>query len=431
LNKFGSSKSAKVISIADQRRFMIIIYVLIFCLSIPNAPLLAHQIGPLTVFKWFGIICLLVAIIQMVRTGNCPPVSRIIPSGWYLLYFTIAATSSLIHDGMAALGQSHFMYTVSAFSLFAITVTMISDADRLRWTVLVSLSSVAWGSVYVIRQWQKYHSIYADFRSFGGLADDPNYYAVTVVLCLPLVLAWILGRRPTWEKWLCVVCIVIMLLGFMFAASRGGFLGLVAALLFLIWNSHNRIRNFAVVAILLLPLFVGPGQSAFSRLLNPGRGDQESSNYRLQLWKAAEGSFLAHPLFGVGMGHYSPTITKNGSTVAIPFHVAHNTYVGLIADLGLVGTIPFVCMLIGCLVNLRQIRHRASASGRISLHQVALGLQAGLVGYIVCAFFLSTIWLQNMWFAVFLSMCLNRISRSKIKKVVKISEDVPLVTSVA
>ncbi len=406
-----------------------IIYILIFFLFIPNHPILAHQIAGLTVLKWFGILCLCATIFQMLRTGNTPLLSRLLPSGWYLAYLSIALASCLLNDGMSAFGQSPFMFTVSTFVLFVITVTMVSDSKRLQRALLVAFGSVAWASLYVIRQWQQYHAVYADFRTWGGLSDDPNYYAVTVVLWLPVAFAWLMNKRPDWEKWFCAASIALMLLGFMFVASRGGFLGLLGALLFLIWNSRNRLRNLVIATILMLPLFIGPGQSAFNRLINPSTGDQESSNYRLELWQAAENSFLQHPFFGVGMGHYHPTIVKNGAVIELPFHVAHNTYIGLIAEMGLVGIVPFLAILISSLVNLRRIGRRALATGQRSLRQIALGLQAGLIGYMICAFFLSTIWLQVMWFSVFLSMSLTRIERLRTAKVVQ--EETPLVASLA
>lgn len=406
---------------------MILIYVLIFCLAIPNHPVLAHQLGPLTIFKWYGLLCLFVAFIHMLRTGG--PLSRPTPFRWYLIYLFIVVSSCLLHDGASGFGQSSFLFSVSTFVLFLITTTMVSDSNKVRWVVLVAIGSIAWGSLYVIRQWQQYHGIYANFRTWGGLADDPNYYAVGVVLWLPLIVAMLMIRRPRWEKWFSFVCIPVILVGFMFAASRGGFLGLLTALTFLIWNSRNRLRNLTIVAVLLLPLFIGPGQSALDRLLHPSEGDQESSNYRLELWRSAENSFLEHPLFGVGMGHYKPTIVKNGAVIDLPFHVAHNTYVGLIAELGLVGIVPFLAILISALLNLRRVARHAAATNQPTTRQVALGLQAGLLGYLVCAFFLSTLWLQVVWFAVFLSMCLIRIERSKVAKIAE--KETSLVASAA
>jgi len=59
----------------------------------------------------------------------------------------------------------------------------------------------------------------------------------------------------------------------------------------------------------------------------------------------------------------------------------------LIADLGLAGIIPFIGIFFSALANLRRIAQRTTQSGPVLLHQVAVGLQAGLVGYMVCAFF--------------------------------------------
>jgi O-antigen ligase len=185
--------------------------------------------------------------------------------------------------------------------------------------------------------------------------------------------------------------------------------GLSVALLFLIWHTRKRLRNFALVSLLLIPIFLAPGQSAITRLLHPDASDQESSEFRLELWEAAENSFLNHPFVGVGLGHYRPLIIRNGGIIYLPFHVAHNTYMGLLADLGLTGIIPFVGILLGSFFNLRRVVRRTKTKNQIFLHQIALGLQAGLLGYMVCAFFLSTLWQQIMWFAVFLSMCLPHI----------------------
>lgn len=390
---------------------MILFYTLVFTLTMPNHPFLATHLGPLTVLKCLGIFCLAAAIFEMLRSGKCRPLSGLPGSMWYFAYFAIAILSFFVHDGMQAFQADPFMFTVSTFSLFVVTTTMVTTPKRLRWSVLIALGSVAWGSLYVIRQWQHFHGIYPGFRTWGGLAGDPNYYAVTVVMWVPLIVFWLTSKRPRWEKWFCILCLLITLVGFIFAASRGGFLGLSGALIFLILNTRHKMRNFGLVALLMIPIMFAPGESAFSRLLHPSRGDEESSTFRLELWEAARNSFVQHPLFGVGMGHYRPVVIRNGIEIPLPFHVAHNTYMGLIADLGLAGIIPFLGILISSLVNLSRVVRRTKARGQFLLHQVALGLQAGLLGYAICAFFLSTLWQQVFWFSVFLSMCLPSLER--------------------
>jgi len=383
-------------------------YLLVFTLTIPNHAILARQIGPLTVLKYLGIVCLLTAAFEMFRTARCPPLSRLVHARWFLIYFCVAFTSCLMRDGTAALSSAPFMYTISTLSLFVVTTTLVCTRSRLRWAVLIELGSVAWGSLYVIRQWQHFHNVYRNFRA-GGLAGDPNYYAVTVVLWVPLIILWLMSNRPRREKWFCAGCLVVILTGFIFAASRGGLVGLFVALLFLISKTRRRVRNLALVGLLMIPMFLVPGQSAFHRLMHPSAYDDESSQFRLELWQAAVNTFRDHPLFGVGMGHYRPSVTRNGAVLYLPFHVAHNTYLGLIADLGLAGIIPFLGIFVSAFMNLRQVARRNKAAGHVFLYQIALGLQAGLLGYMVCAFFLSTLWQQVFWFQVFLSMCLPRI----------------------
>lgn len=390
-------------------------YVLVFTLPIPNHPILAYHVGPLTILKCLGIVCLLLAIVEMVRTDSCPPFSKRLSYGWFLAYFLVAFISCLAHDGLSALHSNSFLYTISTFSLFLMATTMIRSLRRLRWAVLVALGSVAWGSLYVIGQWVHFHNVIPGFRTWGGLAGDPNYYAVTVVLWAPLMIFWLMTKRPRWEKWFCLSCLSVILLGFIFAASRGGFLGLSAALLFLIWHTRRRLRTFALVGLFLLPILLVPGQSAVSRLMRPDSSDQQSTEFRLELWQASERAFLEHPLFGIGMGHFHPQIEKNGQLVNLPFHVAHNTYIGIVTDLGLAGFVPFILVLLGSIRRSNTVARRTRAANTPEqrlLHQVALGIQAGLIGYMVCAFFLSTQWQQVFWFAVFLSMSIPAIEAS-------------------
>jgi O-antigen ligase len=392
---------------------MLLFYSLIFTLPIPHHPLLAYHLGHFTILKYLGMACLLMAIVRAVQTRTCPAFSK--GSFWFIVYFLVAFISCLVHDGTAAFSSDPFMYTVSTFSLFFITATMVRTVEHVRWAVLVALGSVAWGSLYVIAQWIHFHNIYPDFRTFGGLADDPNYYAVTVVLWMPLMVFWLMTDRPRWEKWFCLACISVMVVGFIFAASRGGFLGLSVALTFLIWHTRRRARIFALASLLMLPILLAPGQSAVTRLFHPDYGDQESTQYRLELWQASQRSFSKHPLFGIGLGHFHPSIEQNGQIVRLPFHVAHNTYIGLVTDLGLAGFLPFILVLLGAQRRLRSVALRAFGASNPDqrlLRQIALGLQAGLIGYMVCALFLSTLWQQVFWFSVFLSMCLPRIGAS-------------------
>ena len=61
-------------------------------------------------------------------------------------------------------------------------------------------------------------------------------------------------EKSVWSRSFCLACLVVTLIAVMLAASRGGFLGLLAAALFIVWRSPHRIRNFVVIAACLAPL---------------------------------------------------------------------------------------------------------------------------------------------------------------------------------
>jgi O-antigen ligase len=388
---------------------MIVFYILVFTLPMPNHPLWAAHVGPFTILKLIGMLGLLIALFEMARTGVFPVLSKYIPSGWYLLYFLAASVSVFRAKGLDAFEAPDFWYILSGFCLFTMTAMMVSTAARLRRVVLLVLASIAMNSLYVAREWQAYHNFFPGFRTWGGKSDDPNYFAVAVVLWVPLTVFWLLGKRPKWETWFCIGCIGVMLVGFTLAASRGGLIGLSVAMLFLLMHVKHRLKILALVALLALPMSLLPGTSALDRLINPTSSDQESSEFRLELWQAARQNFIDHPVFGIGLGKFAPQIVKDGIIIQVPFHVAHNTYMDVAANMGLSGLIPFVGVLIGSVFTLRKVVKRATAPEDVMVRQVALGLQAGILGYMICAFFLSTLWLQVFWLCTFLTMSLPRV----------------------
>jgi len=388
---------------------MIIFYILVFTLPMPNHPLWAAHVGPFTILKLIGMAGLLVAIFEMLRTGTFPVLSKYIPSGWYLVYFFAASASVFRAKGLDAFNSPDFWYILSGFCLFTITTMMVNSAERLRKVVLLVLASIAINSVYVAREWQLYHNFFPGFRTWGGKSDDPNYFAVAVVLWVPLTVFWLLGKRPKLETWFCIGCIGVMLLGFTLAASRGGLIGLAVAMLFLLMHVKHRLKILALVVLLAAPMSLLPGSSALDRLIHPTSSDQESSEFRLELWQAARQDFLDHPILGIGLGNFAPQIVKNGLIIQIPFHVAHNTYMDIAANMGLSGLLPFIGVLIGSVFTLRKVVKRSNGPEDVMVRQVALGLQAGILGYMVCAFFLSTLWLQVFWFCTFLTMSLPRV----------------------
>ena len=57
--------------------------------------------------------------------------------------------------------------------------------QRLRWVILMAIGSVAYASLHLIREWQKYGGMAAGYRP-GWVVGDPNYYSISALLCIPM-----------------------------------------------------------------------------------------------------------------------------------------------------------------------------------------------------------------------------------------------------
>lgn len=392
-------------------------YLLVFVIPMPDNPWWTWSVGPLTGIKILGIVCVIAAIAYLALSNRWPPFLRLNSSRLFVLVFVIMFLSDLFHEGVI-LGPSGLSNDIAVFFLFVVTLVFVNSIERLRKVALIVIGSVAFDSLYVIRQWQGFHNVYGGFRGWGGVAGDPNYYAISVVLWVPATLLWMGSKRPRWERLFCLGCLLVTLVGFSISASRGGLLGLTAGVLIVIYYSRHRLRNLVVVAVLVLALGSAFGTSPLNRLLHPDKSDQESSQDRLELWHAGLESFRQHPLIGVGVGGFHPKTMKNGVLIDLPFRVAHNTYVDYLINLGLVGFVPFVGLLIASTWSLKRLaRKLRESNGPPLLYRLTLGIEAGIVGYMVSAFFLSTWWQQVFWLSVFLSMCFPFLDLSKPRRI--------------
>lgn len=384
---------------------MIFFYWLISVMPLTQHPLWAKLVGELTLIKYLGLLCLLFAVLHLAASRTAPPFFGTRQAVFFLLFAFLAILSYTFLGQKAAWGMSPLLSYTSFLLLFFITLSVVDSLERLRWVLLVAIGSAAFASLYVLREWQKYHAVYSGFRP-GWVVGDPNYFTLSAILCLPLAFYLIQEKRPRWEKLFCLGCLVVTLLAVMLAASRGGFLGTVTAFLFVVWRSRRRVRNMALAGLLLIPLSLAAPASPIERFLNPSRGDQEAVDIRTALWKAGWGMIQAHPLAGIGVGNFKSAVGRYAAPGETLNGVAHNTYVEITAEMGLPGLLLFLGILYWSYRTLDRVGGLSLDAGPALLHQAALGIQAGLLGFAVAAFFVSAEYQKFFWLMVFLSMCM-------------------------
>jgi O-antigen ligase len=117
----------------------------------------------------------------------------------------------------------------------------------------------------------------------------------------------------------------------------------------------------------------------------------------------------AHPLAGVGLQNFRPLMPRYVLPGEQITSLAHNTYVEITAELGIFGLVAFIGVLATAFTRLERLRRRAVAHRSVYVAMTALALQAGVLSFVVSAFFLSAWWDKMTWLLISICVCFERV----------------------
>jgi putative inorganic carbon (HCO3(-)) transporter len=386
--------------------------VLIYYVFVVSLPLISHRIfgsdvGGMTVTKYLGLASLGYALLTLGRRRGPVRLLATPQARWFVVLYSLAVLSSALGSIGPRGGNWNVLQIYNSQLIFFLTTLILVDSvDRLRKVLLVAIGSMALASLYVLREWWGGSAVYGvDYRP-GYVTGDPNFFAASAVVCLPMAFVWTLeGTRP-WERMYCLGCLAVGLAGSMVAASRGGFVGLLVGLAVLTWHSRYRVKALTIVGgVLVMALVISP-TSPLKRLLDPSHGDIGARDARIQLWTAGLKMVEAHPLLGVGIGNFRMAAADYGGMVGDITFIAHNGYLDVAAELGLPALLALLAVIFFSCRAASKVRRQTRVTGQLALHQAAWGIEAGLFGFAVALFFVSGLFLKLFWLMVFLSMCL-------------------------
>lgn len=249
----------------------------------------------------------------------------------------------------------------------------------------------------------------------GGATGDANYFALDACLVIPVAYLFVRRTKVPWERGFAFACLVLTIFSTFLGGSRGGMLGLGAGFLWLLWHAPRRLRNFAILVVLITPPLLWSPFSPVRRLIHPVASDVNGEEARLIAWKAGLRMIEQHPIVGIGLGQFKPKMDIYADPGTRIDSIAHNTYLEIAAETGIPNFLVFMALLFFTYLSLSQTRRRALSTGPPLVHLAATGVQAGLVGFIVGAFFLSAEHMKLFWLMMFLSMTLPSLLSMKSK----------------
>jgi O-antigen ligase len=222
-----------------------------------------------------------------------------------------------------------------------------------------------------------------------AVAWNPDYFALFLVLAIPLGAALALGDRPARARGLGIAAAGLGTVALALTFQRAGYLALAAALAVLGGLVARRragraglvlaaaVAVAAVVALVALDVLVLGGRLAgrVARLADDPN--------RLRLWTTALRMAADHPLLGVGTGRYAFFFREYAGALATGFGpfwgTAHSLYLHLLAEQGVIGLASFWILFGG--VWLGAWRRGAALAGPAGVGLA--GVLAALAGWLL------------------------------------------------
>lgn len=232
----------------------------------------------------------------------------------------------------------------------------------------------------------------------GNLFDNPNSLALHLVTMIPIAIALLLSTASLVKKSLYAGLSFVMISAVIVSFSRGGFIGLIISLAFLMWklrkNHRTLVLSILVFAVLVLVVLVPSGYGIRLSSIFDASLDQTGSAGQRQelLWRSLKVA-LRHPLLGIGIGNFpSMGIHNLGS---------HNAYTQVASEMGMGALALYVMFIVVPLKRLRQMERVTFPRGASSrFHYLAIGLQASLIGYMVNSFFAHVAYQYYIYYLV-------------------------------
>ncbi len=211
------------------------------------------------------------------------------------------------------------------------------------------------------------HVASVDLMRTVAFFPDPHIFAFYTGIALPF--AWTLFAKSRHSLHLTVALSITAanLLTF----SRGGYMGLCVGgivTLALLWHTTTpRLRAVILcTAATVIGIFLLPKNIITERFLSSFSSGDFSGTHRLALWRDAWHYSTHNPLFGSGLGAYAHVVDPTAS-YRTPIY-AHNTYLDIAAETGLVGLLFFCAIIISvALIFLRHRNDPVALSGMIAL----------------------------------------------------------------
>ncbi len=261
---------------------------------------------------------------------------------------------------------------------------------------------------------------FGDAARVSGTLGNPNDLAAVLVVGIGLAGGLAAVSKSPLGRGLAIGSAGICLISLLLTASRGGVVACAVMLVAAIVLARG--KRLAISLATLMVLLFGIGylimaapKDTRDRLQHTGSGSG-----RTDIWTVGQRMVRAHPIRGVGTGNFTNTsihyLLEPGSLPHSQFisgtpQPAENTYLEVLAELGVVGAALFLSLVgfgLGCSIS---AMGRFRSVGERNLQALAAAIAIALVGLLASDVFAAQEYNRNLWLLLGLGPALLAIAK--------------------
>lgn len=308
-------------------------------------------------------------------------------------------------------------------ALFLIVYTAVKTRRHIVLVLGAFVLSAAFSAAYGLVVPAESIGYSDDLERVSGPIGDPN--ALARLLVAGIVLAFLLAvidvLSPA-KRLLAASAAFLCAAGLVLTASRGGLIALVCAFVAALVFS-GRWRPQVTVLVLAVGLL---GAGYYAGIASPDARERitatDGGSGRTDLWRVGWQVVEDKPMLGAGAGNFGEVSTsylgdagllRRSDLIISTSNVLHNTYLGTLVELGIVGLCLLLMILgfsLGCLVRAARTSMRAND---VTMEILARGLLVALVGILAADFFISEPYNKHLWLLLALCPAVLAVARDR------------------
>ena len=360
-------------------------------------------------FLWCGLTAALAPLIPtmallglaLVGCGSCAlrltreeerrlnPMPTLPPIAAYIAVYLIGILTSMDVRGSLTVGALTVTFILFSVALYRSVDTRAQLDALVAVFVAVGAAVACYGILQYRFRWGYQSAAWVDEDMFSSIMfrasstlQNPNMLGQYFILMIPLGGAKLLTAKGTWRKLFYFACCAAMCLCMILTFSRGAWLGLLFAGLAFFIVLQPRLLFLAPLA--LLALWRVMPATVIDRFTSIGDMTDRSTSYRVSIWLGTIAMLRdGYWLTGIGPG-------ESAFNEIYPFYSyheivaphAHNLFLQMVVDAGIVALLAFLWLLIR---YFRTLGHALWREEDKTSRLMQIAFASGTLGFLVQA----------------------------------------------